>query len=50
MALIDVDQILHVQTGIGHLLQPHGVTQHQRQRFAGLLDPDGVAAVLKDDK
>lgn len=50
MALVDVDQILDVQTSFGHFLQPHGVTQYQRQRLAALPGLDGVDAELKYDK
>lgn len=50
MALVDVDQILYVQTSIGHFLQAHCVAQHQRQRLAALPGLDGVGAELKDNK
>lgn len=50
MPLVDVDKILDVQTCIGHFLQPHGVTQHQRQSLAALPGLDGVGAELEDDK
>lgn len=50
MALVDVDQIVYVQTSIGHFLQAHGVAQHQRQRLAALPGLDGVGAELKDNK
>lgn len=48
MPLADVDQIVDVQTSIGRLLQPHGVTQHQRQSLAALLGPDGVGVKLNN--
>lgn len=50
MALVDVDQIVDVQTSIGHFLKPHGVAQHQRQCLATLPRLDGVGAELKGNK